>query len=309
MKIFLTGGAGFVGSNLISTALNEGNEITVLDNFSNSSRGKIERFLEKGVKIIEGDITDQKLLQEIVHDFDVVVHLAAKISVQDSIKNPEETIRINVTGTEYIIKACIKSNISNIIVASSAAIFGELENQNEILDETTRPNPVSPYGESKLQMEKKIHELTLANNINSIILRFFNIYGVGQSNEYAGVITKFFEKIKQNKPIEIFGDGKQKRDFIYINDATEAIMKSIKNIDNKKGEIYNIASGKSITILELAKTILKISNKSETEIIFSKPKKNDIKISQTSIEKAKKELSFFTQTELTTGLSKMVENL
>lgn len=308
MKIFLTGGAGFVGSHLVESLLKEKLEITVLDNFSNSSISKLEKFREQGIKIINGDITNQELLNQIMYDFDIVIHLAAKISVQDSISNPDETMRVNVQGTECVLKSCVKNNIKNFIAASSAAIFGELDDETKELDEKSLSNPISPYGESKLLMEEKIQEITIKNNINSIILRFFNIYGKGQSDEYAGVITKFIAKTKEKLPVEIYGNGKQKRDFIYIDDVINSIMNSVKNIKGKKSEIYHIGSGKSITILEIAKMILKISNRSEKELNFTEEKKNDIKISQTSVEKAKKELGFKTKIDLKTGLVKIIEN-
>ena len=162
-------------------------------------------------------------------NIEVVIHLAAKISVEESVKNPSETFEINVKGTEKILKSCKKNGVKKIIVASSAAVYGEGDQQNKIKEESTL-NPISPYGESKIGMEEKIKEFCTENKINYIILRFFNIYGKGQSKEYAGVITKFLEQIKKNEDLKIFGDGLQTRDFVAIDDIINSISNNNQSV-------------------------------------------------------------------------------
>jgi len=217
-----------------------------------------------------------------------VIHLAAKISVSESISNPLEIYRVNVDGTKNILTACEENNIKKIIVASSAAVYGE-GIPNLKLTEESDTNPISPYGESKLKMEQVITDFVSKYDIDCIILRFFNIYGIGQTKEYAGVITKFMERIAYDKPLEIFGDGMQTRDFVAIEDVISSIHNSIKF---GKSGTYNIASGKSCTIKNLVEQIILFSGK-ELEVRHIAPQRGDIRNSQASIYKAEKNLKFF----------------
>jgi UDP-glucose 4-epimerase len=240
-----------------------------------------------GVKIIEGDITRYPEILNAIKDQDVVIHLAAKISVSESISNPLETYLVNINGTRNVLTSCEKNNVKKLIVASSAAVYGEGTSNVKLMEESDT-NPISPYGESKVQMEQEIRDFVSKHDINCIILRFFNIYGVGQSDEYAGVINKFIEKIVHNKPLEIFGDGFQIRDFVAIED----IISSIHNtISHSKSGTYNIASGKAITINNLAEQMILSSGK-KLKIHYTTAKKGDIKYSQADISLAKKEIGY-----------------
>lgn len=303
MKIFVTGGAGFIGRHVVSSLL-KFHDVTIFENFSNSSKKNLNFISQNVPNIIEGDLSDFELLKNSLTDFDLVIHLAAKIDISQSLKHPEISNKVNVQGTINLLKACVESNVFNFIGASSAAIYG---NPHTIpVTEETIPNPVSPYGADKLAMEFYIRAFANAFNMNSISLRFFNVYGKGQSNEYAGVITKFMEKLSQNKPLIIFGDGQNTRDYIYIDDLVKGVMDSISNIQGKKGETYNLASGTSVSVNELAKKMIRISNK-EVEIIHDSPRKGDLLFSQASISKAKNELGFLPKFELESGLSKLLE--
>jgi len=287
MNILVTGGAGFIGKHLVRSLLEKNYVVTIFDNFSNSTKDSISSLVEMGAKIIEGDITKPLETLNAIKDQDVVIHLAAKISVSESISNPLETYRVNVNGTRNVLAACEKNNIKKLIVASSAAVYGE-GTPNVKLTEESETNPISPYGESKVQMEQEIREFVSKHDINCIILRFFNIYGVGQSNEYAGVITKFMERIAHDKPLEIFGDGFQVRDFVAVEDVINSIHDTI---SHSKSGIYNIASGKAITIKNLADQMILSSGK-KLEIQYTTAKKGDIKYSQVDISLAKKEIEY-----------------
>jgi len=287
MNILVTGGAGFIGKHLVKSLIEKENNVTIFDNFSNSKKNSITFLENKGVKIVEGDITQNQDVINAIKNQDIVIHLAAKISVEDSIKNPSETIRINVDGTKNVLLACEKNHVKKMIVASSAAVYGESLPKIK-LTEDSEIHPISPYGESKIMMEHEIKKFSEKHNINCVILRFFNIYGIGQSSEYAGVITKFVKKIKMNKPLEIFGDGMQTRDFVSINDVVNSIHNSIRNGNNKT---YNIASGKTITVKELAEQMISLSKKN-LEIIYNDVKKGDIRFSHADISLAKKELKY-----------------
>ena len=240
-----------------------------------------------GAKVIEGNITKPLEILDAVKDHDIVIHLAAKISVSESITNPSETFLVNVDGTRNVLVACEKNHVKKLIVASSAAVYGE-GYLNVKLTEESETNPISPYGESKVKMEQEIREFASKHDVNCIILRFFNIYGVGQSDEYAGVITKFMERITQDKPLEIFGDGMQTRDFIAIDDIVNSIHNAI---SYGKSGTYNIASGKTITIKELAEKMILLSE-AKLDIQYTDRKKGDIKYSQADISRAKKELLY-----------------
>jgi UDP-glucose 4-epimerase len=287
MKILVTGGAGFIGKYLVKSLLENNHNVTIFDNISNSTKNSISSLIEFGAQLIEGDITKPLDILNAVKDHDVVIHLAAKISVSESISNPVETFQVNVDGTRNILAACEKNHIKKLIVASSAAVYGESPS-NVKLTEKSKTNPISPYGESKMKMEQEIIEFESNHDIDCIILRFFNIFGIGQSSEYAGVITKFIEKIKREKPLEIFGDGLQTRDFVAIED----IISSIHNaISCDKSGTYNIASGKSVTIKELAEKMITLSGK-KIDIQYLAGKKGDIMNSQADISQAQELMGY-----------------
>lgn len=287
MNILVTGGTGFIGKYLVNSLLEKNYTVTIFDNFSNSTKDSLKSLVSKGVKLIDGDITRPSEISNAMINQKIVIHLAAKISVSESIKNPSETFEVNVEGTKNILKACQKNNIKKLIVASSAAVYGE-SFPNVKLTEESKINPISPYGESKVKMEKEIREFESKHEIDCIILRFFNIFGIGQSPEYAGVITKFMEKITQDKHLEIFGDGLQTRDFVAIEDVISSIHNSMKF---GKSGTYNIASGKITTINELAEVMISISGK-EIEIKHLSELIGDIRNSQADITLAKHELGF-----------------
>jgi len=304
LKIFVTGGAGFVGRNLVKSLIEKNHNVTIFDNLSNSSEKNIKSLLDK-VKFVKGDITNYDDISNSIIGSEVVIHLASKINVQESFANPNLTKRVNVDGTKNLLEACKENQITKIIAASSAAVYGDCNDSNVHLSENSKTVPISPYGESKLGMEEIVKELSKMYGLNAVNLRFFNIYGIGQSPEYAGVITKFLQKIKENKPLEIFGDGLQTRDFVSIHDVMSSINNSMSKIEGKRGYIYNIASGKSISIKDLASLMISISGK-KLDIKYLPKKKGEIKYSQADISLTKKELGFTPKIELKKGITELV---
>ena len=300
MKILVTGGTGFIGRHLVKSLLENGYLVTIFDNFSNSSKN-LSSLVDTGAKIIEGDITKLSDITNAVKDHDMVIHLAAKISVEESISDPLETFQVNVNGTKNVLIACKKNNVKKLIAASSAAVYGESISGLKLTEES-KMNPISPYGQSKVKMEQEIKEFVSEYKINYIILRFFNIYGIGQTLEYSGVITKFLEKIKNNKPLKIFGDGMQTRDFVFIQDVINSIHNAISY--NKNG-IYNIASGKVITIKKLAELMISLSGK-KLEIQYSPTKKGDIRYSQADISSAIDNLGYYPRFQLKEGIKALL---
>lgn len=302
MKILVTGGAGFIGKHLVKTLLKGKNEIIIYENFSNSSKTELQE-IKNDVKIIKGDLTNFDLLKNSLKDVENVIHLAANIDILESIKHPEKSHKINVIGSMNLLRASVINGVSGIIGASSAAIYGDPKIVP--VNEKTVPNPVSPYGADKLSMENYFKAFSNTYDLNTISLRFFNVYGIGQSNSYAGVITKFIEKIENDKPLLIFGDGKNTRDYVYIDDLIQGIQKSLKKIKGKRGDVYNIASGHSYSVNNLSKILLTIYKK-KLKIIYNPFRKGDLRYSATSISLAKKELDYVPKFTLKNGLSKML---
>jgi len=305
LRVFVTGGTGFVGRYLIKSLIEKNHNVTIFDNLSNSSEKNIKSLLDK-VKFVKGDITNYDDISNSIIGSEVVIHLAAKINVQESFANPNLTKRVNVDGTKNLLEACKENQITNIIVASSAAVYGDCKDSKTYLSENSNTNPTSPYGETKLEMEQTVKSFSEQHDINTAILRFFNIYGVGQTPEYAGVITKFLQKIQENKPLEIYGDGLQTRDFVSIQDVVDSIYDTITNIEGKRGNIYNIASGKSISINDLAKLMVSISEK-DLNILHSTPKKGDIRFSQADISLVEKDLGYQPKIDLKDGIRNLMK--
>jgi UDP-glucose 4-epimerase len=285
MRVFVTGGAGFIGTHLCKQ-LAPLHKVTVYDNFSNSNK---ENFpVMKNITLIVGDILDNSKLLDSMKNHDVVIHLAAKTDVVDSIHNPDNTFQTNVQGSQNVLDSCTFNHISKIIVISSASVYQKSDNS---IDEASPTEPLSPYGQSKLDMEK----ITMKSKINYIILRLFNVYGNGHTN---GVIANFRKNISDNKPLTIFGDGKAIRDFIHIDNVIDAIILSMKSVSG----IYNIASGNGTSINNLAKLLIQLSGKN-SEIIYKLARDGEIIYSVANITKSKKELGFYPKISLDVGLS------
>ncbi|MGI0086671.1 MAG: NAD-dependent epimerase/dehydratase family protein [Nitrosotalea sp.] len=304
MKIFVTGGAGFVGQYLVHSLLNNGHKVTIFDNLSNATKSAVLKLERDGASFVKGDVASYKNVFNSSHNFDFVIHLAAKTNVEESIVSPELTHLVNVTGTINLLKACIVNKIPNIIIASSAAVYGDSKKMP--FYENSVPIPISPYGATKLAIEYYLKAFSNCFPINSVSLRFFNIYGLGQSTAYAGVIDRFMTRVAHNKPPIIFGDGKNTRDFVSIEDIVQAISLAMKKINRKKGDVYNIATGTSVSINELAKLIISISGK-KLQIIHKKPKTGEIRHSIASIALAKRDLGYTPKVRLKDGIKRLMQ--
>ena len=299
MRIFVTGGAGFIGIHLCKKLLEQNHDVTIFDNFENSSKTHFISMFKDSVTVISGDIANYSLLHTSMKNHDIVIHLAAKINIPDSIINPESTFDTNVKGTQNVLDALLSNHISKIVSLSSAAVY--LDTISKIA-EFSKTIPSSPYGASKLEMEKKINHFTVQYKIQSIILRLFNVYGSEQSIEYAGVITQFREKINQNLPLIIYGDGSAMRDFIHVNDVVIAIILAM---NSSESNTYNIANGTGTSIIDLAKIMIVLSGKS-LDIIFKPERDGDILSSMSDITLAKTNLRFIPKISLKKGLSQFL---
>ncbi len=297
MNILITGCAGFIGRHLAEKLL-DNNQITIYDDLSNSGIEKISFLIERGAEFIRGDILDFEKLLENSKNFDVVIHLAAKSDVAESVINPDDTINVNVNGTVNVLKCCVQNKIGKIIFASSAAVYG---NHDGVISEKSETIPLSPYGKSKLDAEKEIIRYGKENNLQYLILRVFNVYGKGQNDQYAGVISKFLKNISDDKPLIIYGDGKQSRDFVSVHDVVRAIECAI---SSENSDTYNIASGKSISVNELAEMMI-LSSKKKLDIIHKEQKEGDIKNNSADTSLAEKNLGFAAKRILVDELSKI----
>lgn len=263
-NILITGGAGFIGSNLAKKLISSENNITILDNLSTGIRENVP----EGINLIVGDIRSD--LNTILNDkkFDVVYHLAAQISVNNSMNHPKDDAEINILGSLNIIEWCIKNNVKKFIFSSSAAVY---DSTKTLLNENDKIEPKSPYGLAKRTIEQYLKILGENDKINYCILRFSNVYGPGQnSKSEAGVISIFTDSIIKGRDITIFGDGNQTRDFVYVKDVASALV-----LAQKLGGIYNVSSAKEITINELVSKLNSITG-NKVKIIYEKPRKGDI---------------------------------
>ena len=302
MKFFVTGGAGFIGKYLTTKLFDDGHDVTIFDNFSSSSKNGITNLLENGVSLVTGDILDYDLLLKSMSDYDFVIHLAAQTSVSQSIADPKTTTDIIVDGTVNVLKSCVKTNVKNLIFSSSAAVYGN--SLDTLISENSQLNPISSYGASKLVSEYNLQVLSKFFGLNCISLRLFNVYGNGQSSE-AGVIRKFLKNISEGKPLEVFGDGTQTRDFVHISDVIEAFYCAIRNIDAKRGEVYNIGSGSATSINELSSLLISSKGK-DLQVIHKPALEGEIKDSKADISLAENDLGYSPQVSLSDGLTSLV---
>ena len=302
MKFLVTGGAGFVGRHLIAKLLHDEHNITIFDNFSSSSKNDISHLLENGVSLVTGDILDYDLLLKSMANHDFVIHLAAQTSVSRSIADPKTTIDIIVDGTVNVLKSCVKTNVKNLIFSSSGAVYGN--SLDAIISENSQLSPLSSYGASKLVAEYNLQTFSKLFGLNCISLRLFNVYGNGQSSE-AGVTRKFLKNISKELPLEIFGDGTQTRDFVCISDVIEAFYCAIRNIEAKRGEVYNIGSGTATSINELASLLISSKGK-DLQVIHKPALEGEIKDSKADISLAENDIGYSPHVSLSDGLANLV---
>ena len=276
MKYIVTGGAGFIGSNIVKKLVSREDHVIVIDNLNTGNEKNLESVKDK-ISFFNDSILNLDLLEKLTHDIDGVFHQAALASVQDSFSKPEEYHNVNVIGTENILKLAKKNNFK-VVYASSSSVYGNPEKIP--IKESDSKNPINPYAETKLKKEKLAKKYS-EMGVKVIGLRYFNVFGKGQSKEYAGVLKLFLEKIRDELPLKINGDGSQFRDFVYVEDVADAnIMSMDSNVDH---EFFNVGTNTSITILDLAKTIIKSSGL-HIEPIFGPALKGDVQRTVANID-------------------------
>lgn len=300
MRVLITGGAGFIGHNTAIYLKKHDYEVIAFDNFRRATDYAIKRLDTHGVPIVKGNILDAKALKETLKGVDVVVHAAAYISVEESIKKPALYFRNNVAGTANVAHACLHEDVKLLVYISSAAVYGNPVTLPISEDHPT--TPISPYGLTKLVGEQ-ITKFYGGQGLKYIILRLFNVYGPGQSGAYAGVINRFIMRLSEGKPPIIYGDGTQTRDFIHVYDVAKAIKLSIEG--GVKNEVFNIATGKPTAIRDLAENIIRLAGL-DLKPLFKRPRMGDIKHSYADISKAEKLLGFKPKISLIEGLGDLL---
>lgn len=300
----VTGGAGFIGSSIVSELIRRRESVKVLDNFHSGKRENLEDVIKK-IELIEGDIRDLDFLKDAAKGCDYVIHQAALRSVPKSMKDPVSYDEVNVRGTLNVLIASSEAKVKRVIFASSSSLYGDSEQLPQ--SESQIPHPVSPYAASKLAGEHYCRVFSKAYGLETVALRYFNVFGPRQSleSEYAVVIPKFITCMLKDEQPPIHGDGTQSRDFTYIDNVVEAnlIAATRKGIG---GEVFNVALGKAYNLLDLVKTLNEIMNK-DIKPKFTPPRPGDVKHTLSDVTKMKKILGLEPKVDFVLGLRKTVE--
>ena len=298
-NILVTGGAGFIGSNLVKELVETGNSVKIIDNFSTGYPANLEPF--PSVKIIYGDIRDKSAINNAMKDIEIVFHLAASVGNKRSIEDPIYDSDVNILGTIQVLEAARKTKIQKIVVTSSAAIYGELKFLP--ITESHPVEPDSPYGCSKLAEEKLALAYAKMYNMNIVCLRYFNVYGPNQRYDaYGSAIPIFVSNMIKNIPTLVYGDGDQTRDFVNVYDVVQANIKAA-STDNIHG-VFNIGSGKSVTINEIIKIILK-NNKAD--VIHKPERMGEIRHSVADISSAHASFDYTPSVNLEEGINDYIK--
>ncbi|MDC0597149.1 NAD-dependent epimerase/dehydratase family protein [Candidatus Pseudothioglobus singularis] len=318
MNWLITGGCGFIGTSLIKTLTNENNHnIRVLDNLTTGTREdllEVCKYSEvsgvsigdfNGVELVVGDILDEGLAAKVTKKADIVIHLAANTGVGPSVENPRADCMANVIGTFNYLEAARINNVPRFVFASSGAPAGEVEPP---IHEELPPHPVSPYGASKLAGEGYCSAYYKTFNIQTVMLRFGNVYGPGSLHKNS-IVAKFVRQALNKETLEIYGDGSQTRDFIYIDDLINALRLAVTS-DNIGGEVFQIASNQETTVGEITKKMVKILNQNgidDINVINGETRLGDVKRNYSDISKAKNKLGWQPRMNQYEGLKKTVE--
>ena len=299
MKFAVTGGAGFVGNNIVKLLASKGHDIVVIDNLHTGKKENLQEVIEE-IEFYNVDIRDFSKLESILKNVDGIFHEAALTIVQESFQKEKEYFDVNVKGTENIFKIAKKFK-KKVVYASSSSIYGDTK---EIpIKENFERKPINPYGQTKLEDEFLAEKYT-KQGVNIIGLRYFNIFGKGQTGSYAGVITQFMNKIFEKKELEINGDGEQVRDFIHVSDIAQANLSAMES--KTKFGFFNIGTGERTSIKNLANMMIELSDE-KLGLKFNSSLKGDVKVSLADTIKTEKELDWKYRIRLKEGLKQLFE--
>jgi nucleoside-diphosphate-sugar epimerase len=305
MEYLVTGGAGFIGSNIVRSLVEKKKSVRVLDNLAT---GRIEniRDIMNSLDFIGCDIRDGETVRKAVKGVKYVIHLAALPSVPRSVKDPETSNDVNLTGTLNMLLAARDEGVERFVFSSSSSVYGDTAELPK--RENMAPAPLSPYGAQKLAGEYYCNIFCRLYGLKTFSLRYFNVFGPRQNpkSQYAAVIPLFIESIRTGKPPIIHGDGKQTRDFTFVDDVVAANLRCCAAPAKAAGEVYNIAGGNRVSINRLAETLAKIMKK-DVKPVHDDERSGDIRDSQGDPSKARKALGWKTKVQFEAGLKKTVE--
>jgi nucleoside-diphosphate-sugar epimerase len=301
----ITGGAGFVGSHLAHELIRYQQDVRILDNFSTGQKQNLDG-LSHRVEIIEGDVRDLPAVRKAMRGVRYVLHQAAIRSVPRSVDDPSSTNEVNAQGTLNVLVAARDARVQRVVYASSSSVYGE--SQLKTQEEGQRPLPVSPYAVSKLSSELYCRLFSRLYDLETVSLRYFNVFGPGQDaeSEYAAVIPRFILRALRGEPVEVHGDGLQSRDFTYVSDVIQANLLAAK-APNVAGEVFNVGCGDSHTVMDVVFFLSKFLGR-EIQWHRTAPRKGDVRRTQANISKAKRLLGYEVEVEFPVGLALTVKH-
>nr|MDK2851517.1 UDP-N-acetylglucosamine/UDP-N-acetylgalactosamine 4-epimerase [Candidatus Cloacimonadota bacterium] len=306
MKYLVTGGAGFIGSNIVSELLRQGQQVVVLDNFATGKRENILPLMKnENLTMIEGDLRSFHIVRSAVKGVDYILHQGALPSVPRSINDPITSNDVNILGMLNILEAAKEFGVKRVVTASSSSIYGNSETMPKV--ESMPVNPLSPYALTKYAQERYCQIFSQIYGLETVALRYFNVFGPNQdpTSQYSAVIPKFIKLIMANKEPVIYGDGSQSRDFTFVENNVWANLQAC-TAPKAVGEVINIACGESYTLIDLVNMINEILSK-KIEPKFAPERAGDVKHSLAGIEKAKELLGYKVRVDFKEGLERTIE--
>jgi nucleoside-diphosphate-sugar epimerase len=303
--VLVTGGAGFIGSNLADELIGRGAKVRIIDNFVTGFKENLSE-IKGDFDFIEGDINDDQVLRKAVENVDIIFHQAALPSVPRSVENPLETHQACVNGTLNVLLKAKEANVRRVIYAASSSAYGDQPTLPKI--EQMRPEPLSPYAAAKLMGEYYCQVFTRVYNLETICLRYFNVFGPRQnpSSMYSGVISRFIDALMKSDTPVIYGDGEQSRDFTFVANVVNANINAALT-DKGIGEVMNAANGERITLNELLEVLKNITGKSDVTAEYKPERAGDVKHSQCSNDLAVKYIGYEKLVGLEEGLQKTID--
>jgi UDP-glucose 4-epimerase len=299
VKALVTGGGGFIGSNLVRALVERGDDVRVLDNFSTGNRTNLAE-LADDVEVVEGELRSYERVHAATRGVEIVFHQGALPSVPRSVQDPLTTSAVNVEGTLNVLLAARDEGIRRIVFASSSSVYGNSDELPRV--ETQNPDPISPYGVSKLAAERYCVSFARVYPIETVALRYFNVFGPNQdpTSQYAAVVPRFVTTIAEERPVSVFGDGEQKRDFTFVSNIVEANLIAA-DADGVSGLVLNVATGRGTSVNELADTIGAVLGK-EVEREYHAERAGDVRDSWADIDRARNLLDWQPRVDLEAGL-------
>jgi len=306
MLYLVTGGAGFIGSAVVRALLQRGERVRILDDFSTGTRANLDG-LGPALEIVAGDILEHDTLARALAGVEAVFHLAAKVSVPRSLEEPEGDLRVNAAGTLAVFQAAAKTGVRRVVYSASAAAYGD--NPNLPLRESELPAPLSPYGVSKLAGELYARLFPQAYGLETVALRYFNVYGPRQdpNSPYSGVLSRFFDALARGEAPVLLGDGAQTRDFVYVADVAEANLRALSApAVAVSGQVFNVGTGRSVSLRELLEVLHTVTGRA-TAPRREPARGGDIRHSCADLTRTKAQLGFEPSWALREGLAQTWE--